>query len=477
MTLLRTGVRKSTRITLSECETRNSRLYYRNRLVIPDHDELKVKLLRYVHDSPVGGHPGRTKTLDLLTRQYYWPRMYECVRRFVASCSTCRRAKPTRDGYNGLLKPLPTPERRWQDISVDFVVELPESGGYTNIMVVVDRLSKMRHLIPCSSIKAPDVARLFLHHVWKHHGLPDSIVSDRGSQFVSAFWDELTQQLKIKARLSTAFHPESDGQTERMNSIMEQYLRSYVSYLQDDWVDWLPMAEFTANNSTSESTRMSPFLANYGQHPRLGFEPPTEKPRPTYQHSQVRDANRFVESMQDITEYLREEMGWAQAVYEEKANRNRIPAPAYQVGDLVWLDIRHLRTKRPSKKLDWKNAGPFKVEKAVSPYAYRLDLPDSMQIYPIVHTSLLRPAAPAEHALPGQTQEPPPPIEVDGEEEYTVERIENSRYNRRYQRHEYLVCWRGYDDPTWESACNIWDTAAAAEFERRHPEKAVPHGN
>ena len=474
MNLIRSGTQRSKKISLSECTIQNNKLYYQDRLIIPDHDELKLKLLRYVHDSPVGGHNGRAKTLELLQRQYYWPSMHETVRRYVASCHICSRMKPSREKYQGLLKPLPVPERRWKHISVDFVTELPACQGRTNVMVITCRLSKMAHFVSCPDIEAPTVARLFLKHVWKHHGLPDSIISDRGTQFVSAFWDELTRQLKIDARLSSAYHPETDGQTERTNAVMEQFLRAYVSYLQDDWIDWLPMAEFTFNNTESATTKVSPFLANSGQHPRMGFEPPTDLPRPRYQVVQAQDANRFVETMSDLNEYLKSEMKWAQAIYESNANRTRNPAPAYRVGDLVWLDARNIKTRRPSKKLDWKNIGPFPVTQVVSPYAYRLRLPDSMKIHDVFHTNLLRPAAGPDTALPGQRNEPPPAVEVDGEQEWFINRIEDSRYNRRRRQYEFLVKWTGYDELTWEPYEFVKETAALTDYYTRYPTRPRP---
>jgi transposase InsO family protein len=441
---------------------------------VPDNDDLKLRLIRLVHDSPAGGHPGRSKTLELLSRVYYWPKIYESVRRYIASCYICQRSKASREAYNGLLRPLPIPERRWQDLSVDFIVDLPDSRGYTNILVVVDRLTKMRHLIACSDISAPTVARLFLDNVWKLHGLPDSIISDRGTQFTSAFWNELTKRLRINARLSTAFHPESDGQTERVNGVLEQYLRAYVSYQQDDWSDWLSLAEFAMNNAVSDSTRSSPFFANYGFHPKLGYEPRSDsdsRSRPAYQRPQVQAASSYIDKMQEIEDFLKQELGWAQAVYEQKANESRVPAPAYRVGDKVFLDIRNLKTRRPSKKLDWKNAGPFLVTKVVSPYAYKLELPPDIRIHPVFHTSLLRPSP--SDPLPGQIQPPPPTIVIDGEEEYQVEKVEDSRFNRRRKRHEYLVKWRGYHELSWEPAKNVWNTSAAAEFERLYPNKAI----
>jgi len=133
---------------------------------------------------------------------------------------------------------------------------------------------------------------------------------------------------------------------------MEQYIRIYTSYLQDDWIDWLAFAEFTANNSVSETTKVSPFLANYGQHPRMGFEPSSNDPRPAHHALQVAEANEFVKKMEELQQFLTDEMTWAQSVYETAANKNRTPAPAYQVGDFIWLDTRNLNTNRPAKKLD-----------------------------------------------------------------------------------------------------------------------------
>lgn len=152
---------------------------------------------------------------------------------------------------------------------MDFVTGLPKSSGYDAICVVVDRLSKKFHEIPCdTTIDAESLAKLFVANVWKLHGLPDTIVSDRGALFVSKFWAALCKRLKIQSLLSTAYHPETHGQTERTNAVMEQYLRCFVNYAQDDWPEWTPMSEFAGNNVVSSTARVSPFLANYGFHPR-----------------------------------------------------------------------------------------------------------------------------------------------------------------------------------------------------------------
>jgi hypothetical protein len=182
----------------------------------------------------------------------------------------------------------------------------------------------------------------------------------------------------------------------------------------------------------------------------------------------------MVDKMRDITEFIREEMIWAQALQQEYANRKRSPAPAYQIGDKVWLNARNIRTERASKKLDWKNVGPYKVIAKVSSHAYKLELPDSMKIHPVFHVSLLRPAAHESDYLPGQLEEPPEPVVVDGELEYFVESIEDMRFNRRSRKWEYLVKWTGYDELSWEPAQDMDALEAIDDFHRRNPDKEEP---
>ncbi|KAH0614164.1 uncharacterized protein H6S33_006050 [Morchella sextelata] len=266
------------------------------------------------------------------------------------------------------------------------------------------------------------------------------MVSDRGTQFVAEFWRSLCDRLEISPKFSTAFHPQTDGQTERINAVMEQYLRSYVSYQQDDWVRWLPMAEFATNNHASETTRISPFYANLGRNPRMTFGP-LEHGRTTAEDQ----ANSIAREMKDILDFLKDELFRAQRIQEESANIRRTPAPHYRVGDKVFLSIRHVLTKRPSKKLDWKRIGPYIVKRIVNPYTYELELPRSMKVHPVFHLSLLSSAA--NDPLPGQQQLPPPPVEVEGQEEWEVENILDSRDRRG--KFEYLVKYAGYDEASW----------------------------
>lgn len=470
LSALRTNARRHKKITLAECAERDGYLYYRDRLYVPECPELHAELLRMYHESPVAGHMGRARTYESLSREYYWPGMLDYVERWVQNCHSCKRTTASREAKQGVLRPLPIPERAWRDVSMDFITHLPESQGHDAILVVVDRLTKMRHFVAChGTCDAEEVSRLFTKHVWKLHGLPQTIVSDRGPQFVSAFWNHLTRRLGIKPLLSTAYHPETDGQTERANSFLEQYLRSHVSYLQDDWSTWLPLAEFAANNAINESTQTTPFFANYGYHPRLGFEPALTRDQPA-----ARDAEELAQKMNAVHEYLRAEICLAQARHEKYANRKRQPARHFLVDDTVWLDARNIKTTRPQKKLDWKLLGPYRVAEVVSPYAYRLELPASMKIHPVFHVSLLRPAA--SNPLPGQRHDPPPPIEVEGIEEWEVEDILDSRFDRRGRggrpRLKYLVKWAGYDEPTEVPASHLENAQEIVNnFHRRYPAK------
>ena len=467
------GERVSRKLSLGHCSQNQGLLCYQNRFWIPE--SMRTDLIKEVHTQPLVGHPGVAKTLALLKRQFYWPRMDKEVLRYVNNCHDCRRAKAFTDTYNGVLIPLPIPQQPWQDLSLDFVTGLPTDQGQDTILVVVCRLTKERHYIPCSGADsgttAEATARLFVQHIIRLHGLPDTVISDRGPQFVSEFWKHLCRILKIDSRLSTAVHPESDGQTEISNKEMERYLRTYVDYLQDNWVEFLPLAEFAVNNAVSSTTLVSPFFATRGYHPRMSFDidPEVKEPKHPRDITERKRADQTASKLREVWEFVREQIGLAQTRMEHFADASRKPAPAYQPGDKVWLSSRNLRTQRPSKKLDSKNLGPFKVLEKVGATSYRLQLPASMQIHPVFHSNLLR--LDPDNPLPGQVQEPPPPIEIEGEEEFEVSKIKDSR---RYRgRLQYRVDWMGYPpDDVWYNAENFENSPdLVREFHAKYPRK------
>jgi transposase InsO family protein len=233
---------------------------------------LRLRLIQEYHDTALAGHPGQANTFDLLDRQYYWKDMRKQVDQYVRNCHKCQQSRTSRHATIGVLRPLPVSENPWEDISIDFLVGLPECEGFDAVWLVVDSLSKMRHFIPChTTIDAVGLAKLFLREVEQLHGLPTTIVSDQGPQFASTFGGQICSRLGTDRRMSTAFHPQTDGQTERMNTGMEQYLRVFVNHQHDDWVQWLPLAEFAANNGVSESPKCTPFFAVQGVDPRMSF--------------------------------------------------------------------------------------------------------------------------------------------------------------------------------------------------------------
>jgi hypothetical protein len=248
------------------------------------------------------------------------------------------------------------------------------------ILVFVDRMTKMAHFISCTkTTDAPAFANLFISNIVRLHGLPASIVSDCGSIFTSNFWSTLASILRIDPRKLIAFHPQTDGQTERTNQTLETYLRIFVNQDQDDWFDLLPLAEFEYNNTLNESTRMSPFYANYGLHPRFLTEfVPTDVPA----------ANEFASHLRDVHDRLVENVKRAQDFQARHYNAKHKPIE-FQPGDLVWLNATNITTTRPSKKLDWKRLGPFKIVKRIGLQAYELNLPITMRrIHNVFHVSL-----------------------------------------------------------------------------------------
>ncbi|SAM05196.1 hypothetical protein [Absidia glauca] len=442
---------------------------YQDRVYLPDDDHLKLRIMEHHHDSPMAGHYGRAKTMDLVSRNYFFPGMRKYINRYIANCPTCIRGKPSRQAPAGHLRSLDIPDKPWSSISMDFIVGLPVSNGYDCIWVVVDRFTKMSHFVPCNdTITAEGLASLFITHIFRLHGLPKDIVSDRGALFTSKFWQELTRRLHIKTNLSTAFHPQSDGQTERINSTLEQYLRMYTNYQQDDWCELLPLAEFSYNNAVQSSTQCSPFYANQGNHPRSNFTPVVN------QDESVPAVGTLVRNIDSIQEFLKEELKSAQQQQQHYYNQHHRPTPEYQVGSQVYLSTKNHKTKRPCTKLDHKKIGPFKIVARVGSHAYKLDLPASIQIHPVVHASMLTPATNDKlQDIPGRIIEPPPPVEIEGEEEWIVREVLDSR--RRRGKLFYLVAWEGYPNPadnSWEPSHHLKNAADKVKlYHQKYPNK------
>jgi len=331
------------------------------------------------------------------------------------------------------------------------------------VMTVVDSVSKRAHFIPThTTVTAEGAARLFLHQVWKLHGLPTCVVSDWGPQFVARFTKELYRLLGIKLASFTAWHPQTDGQTERVNQELDQYLWLFVNKRQDDWYDLLPLAEFQHNNHVHSATQHPPFLLDTRRLPRMGFEP-RQNP------SGLETVNEFTERMRTAIEEAKSAIRKAQDDMKRYYDCRRTPAPVFNPGDKVFLDALDIRTTHPSQKLSHRRLGPFIVERRIGPMAYRLKLPHWMkQLHLVFNVVKLTPAP--DDPIPGRkTTDHPLPIIINGEAEWEVEEILDSRWHRR--RFQYLVKWKGYgcEHNSWESASEVFAPELTAEFHHKHP--------
>ena len=443
-------------------------LYSQGRILIPPtSSSLILQILQQYHDSPLAGHFGVARTQALIAQYFKWPGLATSVSNYVLSCDACQRNKVVRHAPYGLLSPLPIPAQPWCSVSLDWITDLPPSHYHDAILVVVDRLTKMAHFIPTTkSMSAPDVAALFIQHIIRVHGLPETLVSDRDPVFTSHFWGRLIELLGIRANRSSAFHPQTDGQTERLNSVLEQYLRIYCDYQQTDWASLLPIAEFSYNNSKHSATTLSPFFANYGFHPRMSLLPPSPD-------SATPAADSYVAQLREAQTTLQTELLKARKAMEVSANRKRRPAPDFIPGQKVWLLRRHISTKRPSSKLDVRRLGPFPIIEQIGTSAFRLDLPRSMQIHPVFHVSLLEPHV--ANTFPGRVVAPPPPLHVDGLPEFEVHKILDSKFLRR--KLHYFVDWVGYDvsEQSWQPAINLSNAQRAVDaFHLQFPLKPRP---
>ena len=428
-------------------------LLFKSYIYVPRDKRLQLRLLQQFHDAPAAGHFGFAKTYELLIRKFYWPNLRTTLQDYISSCTTCNLNKPTRQKPYGLLQPLPIPERPWDSISIDFIVKLPPSipkGGatpYDSILVVVDRLTKMAHFEPCNeSITASELAWLFLKVVFKYHGIPRNWISDRGAVFTSNFFKEFSKLLNMVQRFSTAYHPQTDGQTERVNSVLEQYLRIYTNYAQDNWADLLHLAEFAYNNTLSNTTKETPFYANYGYHPRFEvaeLDTPENNKNPS--------ATERITYLKGLQDYLKVQIQRAQDEQAQAFNRG-VVAPQFKVGNQVYLSRRHITTTRPSDKLDTKRLGPFKITRIIGKNAFELALPPTWTIHNVFHASLL---SKAQESSLRALQTPPPPILILDQPEYEVESILDRKTLRGQD--YFFVKWKGYpaSDNTWEPKGNL----------------------
>src|SRR5512136_986780 len=369
-------------------EDEHGTLWNGNRVCVPDNRELKQLILQEAHKSPYSIHPGSTKMYLDLKEKYWWVSMRREIAEFVALCDVCQRVKAEHQRPAGLLQPLQIPEWKWEEIGMDFITGLPRtSSGHDSIWVVVDRLTKVAHFIPVhTTYSGKKLAELYLARIMCLHGVPKKIVSDRGSQFTSKFWQKLQEDLGARLNFSTAYHPQTDGQTERVNQILEDMLRACALDFGGAWDKNLPYAEFSYNNSYQASLQMAPFEALYGRKCRTPLFWDQTGERQLFGTEVLAEAEEKVRA-------VRERLRIAQSRQKSYAD-NRRRELAFETGDYVYLCVTPLRGVhrfQTKGKLASRFVGPYKILERRGEVAYQLELPSNMiGIHDVFHVSQLK---------------------------------------------------------------------------------------
>jgi len=442
---------------------------YMGKIYIPP--ILQQDVFREMHSKGPAAHPGIKATTAVITTDYYWPKLRNDVREWVKNCDICQRMKNRNKKPHGMLKPIDPVPRFWGVVTTDLITGLPLCKGYDSIFTATDKRGKIKRLAATTAtLTSKGFVKLFLDNVWRFHGTSDKIIADRGPQMSAHSFRDLCKALGVELALSTAYHPQTDGQSERTNQEVEQALRTVISFHQDDWVDWLPVIEFALNNRYHTGLKTTPFYANYGYHPHIGSLPRINSP---------------IESVEDFVDHLHQvqkdtEKSLTQAAEDMKRfyDRRRNPTPEFQIGDKVLLDNADLALNRPSRKLSERYSGPFEIIEKIGSHAYRLKLPAYWKnVHSVWNISKIYPY----HENPEDPNHPrPAPDVIEGEPEWEVEQILDAKF--AHGSLKFLVKWLGWPDTenSWQDEVDLENAPEIIkDFYKRFPSapRRLPDGS
>ncbi len=438
-------------IKLKNCWTQNEILYHDNQLWVSFNELLQMNLIREMHNQPSVDHSDILRTVKVIKRNYYWSFMRKTIDWYIQNCYICQRSKTSRNKSNDLLQSLSISEQRWQDIAMNFIINLSDSSEYNIILTIICRLSKERHYISCitddEDITVEKTAEMLTQWVYWTHDLSSFIVFDRSSQFISILWKFLCKQLSIFLWLFIIYYLQINDQSERVNQNVKRYLWFFCSYMQNDWFKWLLMIEFVDNNILSSVIFLILFFMNKSFHSRMSFDSDIIKYESIRECLQINQVKNISEQMNKTLIFAHEALIKTQKQMINQANKHRKKIN-YKIESKMFLNEWNIITARLFKKLNDKMLNSFQIIDFIDSF-YKLKLSDTMHIHDVFHSELLRLII--NDSLSDQKNESSKSIVINDEDKWEIDNILNSRWYRRQL--QYWVKWKNYDnDLNWYNA-------------------------